>query len=138
MKTDRLPLRKQHVYLSFKISDFIKKKLLKRHVYYSQLRETREEPGNQSGNVVLSGLLFRNFFHPKFQWVQGNDKAVNHHGNSVNSQIPTVPTDLTAGRRPFHFLSENSRHFLSRQTFLSLSKRSGCLSFLFFTFLQSM
>lgn len=125
------PEWKQRVFFSF-----IKKAI-------KDLRRLFPARGRQERNleINLEMLSFRDFyleiFHPKFQWVQGNDKAVNHHGNSVNSQIPTVPRDMTAGWRAFHFLSETVDDFWNIRppnVFLTL-QRSGCL-FVFLTFLQ--
>ena len=70
MKRDCIPRWKQNVFSQF-LFQILLTWFKRTHVYYhynynSQLGETREESGNQSENVVLSGLLFRNL---KFQWV---------------------------------------------------------------------
>ena len=94
-----------------------------------------KEKGIWTSNVEM--LSFLDFYLeilsiPTFQWVEGNDKAVNHHFNSENSKIPTVPQDMTAGRRAFHFLSETVNVFWSTRPPNFSFRTSGCLFFVFF------
>lgn len=72
-----------------------------------------KEKGIWTSNVEM--LSFQDFYLeilsiPTFQWVEGNDKAVNHHCNSENSKIPTVPQDSRS--KSFSFPVRNSQRFL--------------------------
>lgn len=106
---------------------------------YSQLGETREESGHRSGNIVLSGLLFRNFSIWTFSGYKEITRLLITIATVWIPNTPTVPRDMRAGWT-FHFLSKTvcilwntkpSNVFFSKH-------QDGIFSFFFFTFLQTL